>query len=281
MIRRPPRSTLFPYTTLFRSLQRQPVLGGAVQDPEVPARVSGAVRQRGSRACVLPPVLPLVQHRASPRWDRLAPPGDGALRAGRARPRGAPAPPRDGVRRPSRALRASCARAPDGARGRLDQPAGAERWARTKNPGRHGPSAPSPASQRLHDRRSRGGPLSRYPRKRGHRRQPAGPHARGSTVNACPQCLKVVDTFRRASPMPRFQVPLAVPIRIRSARAVLLTVPSSVIAPSPATLGALLKVSAFSAGFADRNVRCSAIFTSDHGIDVNRFATPRPPGCAS
>src|SRR2546426_8501134 len=34
MIRRPPRSTLFPYTTLFRSLQwalraRWPVLGGA------------------------------------------------------------------------------------------------------------------------------------------------------------------------------------------------------------------------------------------------------------
>src|SRR4051794_41664801 len=32
MIRRPPRSTLFPYTTLFRSLQREvlPALGAAV-----------------------------------------------------------------------------------------------------------------------------------------------------------------------------------------------------------------------------------------------------------
>src|SRR3712207_7567880 len=29
MIRRPPRSTLFPYTTLFRSLQNYPVLDGA------------------------------------------------------------------------------------------------------------------------------------------------------------------------------------------------------------------------------------------------------------
>src|SRR3712207_9110595 len=30
MIRRPPRSTLFPYTTLFRSLPGEPVLGGQV-----------------------------------------------------------------------------------------------------------------------------------------------------------------------------------------------------------------------------------------------------------
>src|SRR3712207_7459314 len=29
MIRRPPRSTLFPYTTLFRSLQSPPCRGGA------------------------------------------------------------------------------------------------------------------------------------------------------------------------------------------------------------------------------------------------------------
>src|SRR3712207_9299864 len=30
MIRRPPRSTLFPYTTLFRSLLLEPLLGGDV-----------------------------------------------------------------------------------------------------------------------------------------------------------------------------------------------------------------------------------------------------------
>src|SRR5690242_21524708 len=35
MLRRPPRSTLFPYTTLFRSLFRAPVLGGT---PEMIAR---------------------------------------------------------------------------------------------------------------------------------------------------------------------------------------------------------------------------------------------------
>src|SRR5246127_2558490 len=34
MIRRPPRSTLFPYTTLFRSLARQlPGAGSEVEDP--------------------------------------------------------------------------------------------------------------------------------------------------------------------------------------------------------------------------------------------------------
>src|SRR2546430_4266453 len=33
MIRRPPRSTLFPYTTLFRSLQRKRALDGRLQFP--------------------------------------------------------------------------------------------------------------------------------------------------------------------------------------------------------------------------------------------------------
>src|SRR2546421_12938717 len=44
MIRRPPRSTLFPYTTLFRSLP----LGGAVQRREV--RRSDARRPEGRSA---------------------------------------------------------------------------------------------------------------------------------------------------------------------------------------------------------------------------------------
>src|SRR5258706_12144544 len=35
MIRRPPRSTLFPYTTLFRSVNWDPDLGTAVSDLEV------------------------------------------------------------------------------------------------------------------------------------------------------------------------------------------------------------------------------------------------------
>src|SRR5260370_30032023 len=52
MIRRPPRSTLFPYTTLFRSAangvgagQRNDVVVGAVADPERLA-VKGRVRRR-------------------------------------------------------------------------------------------------------------------------------------------------------------------------------------------------------------------------------------------
>src|SRR2546426_6486096 len=32
MIRRPPRSTLFPYTTLFRSLSKRPGLQGPIDD---------------------------------------------------------------------------------------------------------------------------------------------------------------------------------------------------------------------------------------------------------
>src|SRR5258705_2015700 len=35
MIRRPPRSTLFPYTTLFRSILDLLVLGGLGDDPQV------------------------------------------------------------------------------------------------------------------------------------------------------------------------------------------------------------------------------------------------------
>src|SRR2546427_8831103 len=37
MIRRPPRSTLFPYTTLFRSLEREVAALRAVVQPSVPA----------------------------------------------------------------------------------------------------------------------------------------------------------------------------------------------------------------------------------------------------
>src|SRR3712207_7339284 len=42
MIRRPPRSTLFPYTTLFRSLERLQDLAGSSgqrHDPETRARI--------------------------------------------------------------------------------------------------------------------------------------------------------------------------------------------------------------------------------------------------
>src|SRR5258708_30992432 len=50
MIRRPPRSTLFPYTTLFRSRSR-----GAIS--RVALRKGGAIAARG-RAIFVLPVLP-------------------------------------------------------------------------------------------------------------------------------------------------------------------------------------------------------------------------------
>src|SRR3712207_7793256 len=48
MIRRPPRSTLFPYTTLFRSLRhKRDVILGCIRQPgfEVQKSVMGSVRE--------------------------------------------------------------------------------------------------------------------------------------------------------------------------------------------------------------------------------------------
>src|SRR3712207_6929861 len=51
MIRRPPRSTLFPYTTLFRSLprvrRRRRALGVGARPVAATGRDGGAVRARG------------------------------------------------------------------------------------------------------------------------------------------------------------------------------------------------------------------------------------------
>src|SRR3712207_7449458 len=47
MIRRPPRSTLFPYTTLFRSLRLPPAR--RAQRPRVAARLGADVRARRAR----------------------------------------------------------------------------------------------------------------------------------------------------------------------------------------------------------------------------------------
>src|SRR3712207_8667183 len=60
MIRRPPRSTLFPYTTLFRSLVADPQAGAVVGErgervdagarrPEIPAVAEGEVLARVAR----------------------------------------------------------------------------------------------------------------------------------------------------------------------------------------------------------------------------------------
>src|SRR3712207_7248562 len=47
MIRRPPRSTLFPYTTLFRSQDLPAALAGGLHDAVVAAEVVGAALLRG------------------------------------------------------------------------------------------------------------------------------------------------------------------------------------------------------------------------------------------
>src|SRR5262245_63075303 len=60
MLRRPPRSTLFPYTTLFRSRRREAVLSPLSREPAAGALRSG----RDARA------LPAARARA-PRKARL------------------------------------------------------------------------------------------------------------------------------------------------------------------------------------------------------------------
>ena len=56
-------------------LDRQPLLGGALQDAQVPARVPGALRLHRARPRVLPRVLRLVQQRAPPLRDQPDDPG--------------------------------------------------------------------------------------------------------------------------------------------------------------------------------------------------------------
>src|SRR3989449_11433782 len=53
MIRRPPRSTLFPYTTLFRSGSPCPRRPSSCPDPGVPGEASGRRRGPGSPALTL------------------------------------------------------------------------------------------------------------------------------------------------------------------------------------------------------------------------------------
>src|SRR2546430_5990170 len=48
MIRRPPRSTLFPYTTLFRSTQRPQLTHSSLRPPACAAASSAAAQSLGS-----------------------------------------------------------------------------------------------------------------------------------------------------------------------------------------------------------------------------------------
>src|SRR3712207_8524672 len=69
MIRRPPRSTLFPYTTLFRSEQ---VAVGAVQLDHVEAGVDAHARR--AHEVVAHPLHVLARH--LPRWAHPLSEGD-------------------------------------------------------------------------------------------------------------------------------------------------------------------------------------------------------------
>src|SRR2546425_7400014 len=64
MIRRPPRSTLFPYTTLFRSAQQQ-------EDEDGNDRHDG---NRGEEAAAYVRKHPGDRRRRAPRYGRCAPP---------------------------------------------------------------------------------------------------------------------------------------------------------------------------------------------------------------
>src|SRR3712207_6905724 len=73
MIRRPPRSTLFPYTTLFRSPREEPEVAGARGGRLRPHR-------RGGRRAAVPRRLGAARPRRDPATGR-----PGALPAGAAR----------------------------------------------------------------------------------------------------------------------------------------------------------------------------------------------------
>src|SRR2546429_7389269 len=68
MIRRPPRSTLFPYTTLFRSVLRQGIVLGATQGPMIASRG----RKRNGPRAPAPPLIPFARsHRSEEHTSEL------------------------------------------------------------------------------------------------------------------------------------------------------------------------------------------------------------------
>src|SRR3989449_6580132 len=85
MIRRPPRSTLFPYTTLFRSREHRVRHAGAVLGRHLHGGIDGDARRRGARrddegeagspaprARAPPPIRPRADDAGAPR---ASPPG--------------------------------------------------------------------------------------------------------------------------------------------------------------------------------------------------------------
>src|SRR2546422_2801185 len=69
MIRRPPRSTLFPYTTLFRSSDARSRAGGPVPDPAPPP--GGDPRPDARMVGRPPPAVPRSEEHTSELQSRL------------------------------------------------------------------------------------------------------------------------------------------------------------------------------------------------------------------
>src|SRR3712207_8095953 len=73
MIRRPPRSTLFPYTTLFRSRVETPMTagrGGPTISPSITNRRSGGIRPRTPLLVLTKPrLLGSADPRGMKRYD--------------------------------------------------------------------------------------------------------------------------------------------------------------------------------------------------------------------
>ena len=111
-----------------RSLSRpqvsddNPLLRGAVQDPEVPPRLPWPLPRHHRRDRLLPNVLPLVQHRTSPWRDRHAHPGRRASQSNPERAGAARADPASRLDPSSRTLRSRDPTTGSPSPSRLDQP---------------------------------------------------------------------------------------------------------------------------------------------------------------
>src|SRR3712207_8079984 len=68
-IRRPPRSTLFPYTTLFRSVQHREAADAAVEDGDGPLAWVRGGRRHGAHGGKAPSRSPVRQDRKSTRLN--------------------------------------------------------------------------------------------------------------------------------------------------------------------------------------------------------------------
>src|ERR1041385_1963441 len=72
MIRRPPRSTLFPYTTLFRSVQLEPIGRPAEDDPHVPV-LPAVVPEEGLDGLEVFPFPPRLERAGHPHLQPVLP----------------------------------------------------------------------------------------------------------------------------------------------------------------------------------------------------------------